>query len=97
MSTSVGGERREVHYRGQVQGVGFRFTARNIARRFQVTGFVMNLPDGTVKVVAEGTPDELDKFLAQVAREMKDYIQNVQVRALPATTEFQAFGIEHQA
>ena len=40
--------RCRVIYRGRVQGVGFRYTSASIARRFPVTGYVRNLPDGTV-------------------------------------------------
>ena len=36
---------KQVIFRGRVQGVGFRYTARRIAARYDVTGFVRNLPD----------------------------------------------------
>ena len=48
------GQRRETHYSGQVQGVGFRFQTLRIARAYEVAGFVRNLPDGRVELVAEG-------------------------------------------
>lgn len=54
--------RRQYYYRGRVQGVGFRATARDLARRFTVAGTVRNLDDGRVEVVAEGNPAELDAF-----------------------------------
>src|SRR2546426_1082957 len=57
-------QRRELHYRGHVQGVGFLYTVRDIARRYEVAGFVRNLPDGRVHLIAEGTADELDALLA---------------------------------
>ncbi len=46
--------RAHVYYSGQVQGVGFRFTCRQLASRHVVGGFVRNLPDGRVELVAEG-------------------------------------------
>jgi acylphosphatase len=49
-------------YAGHVQGVGFRYTVRHLAGGFQVSGFVRNLADGRVEVVAEGTPAELTGF-----------------------------------
>jgi acylphosphatase len=86
-------ERREVYYRGNVQGIGFRYTARWIAIGFAVTGFVQNLPDGRVLLVAEGTNAELDRFLASVAAEMGRYIDEARVSSGPATGEFGQFGI----
>src|SRR5207245_6186322 len=45
---------RHVYYSGQVQGVGFRYTAQQLAAGFAVSGFVRNLPNGDVELVAEG-------------------------------------------
>jgi len=53
-----------VLYAGHVQGVGFRYTARQVAQGFEVTGAVRNLPDGRVELVAEGERDELEAFRA---------------------------------
>ena len=52
--------------RGQVQGVGFRATTARIARKFEVEGFVQNLADGTVRLEAEGSDEELDQFLTAI-------------------------------
>jgi acylphosphatase len=51
-----------VLYSGSVQGVGFRFTARQVAAGFDVCGTVRNLADGRVELIAEGTPNELEAF-----------------------------------
>ena len=51
---------------GEVQGVGFRFTARALAKRFAVNGWVRNNRDGTVSIEAEGIPEELDRFFLAV-------------------------------
>lgn len=51
-----------VHYSGNVQGVGFRYTARDIATGFDVCGTVRNLADGRVELVAEGARQELEAF-----------------------------------
>lgn len=51
---------------GQVQGVGFRFTTRRLAQKFDVSGYVMNLPDGRVRMEAEGREAELDAFFNAV-------------------------------
>jgi acylphosphatase len=55
-----------VVYSGDVQGVGFRYTTRGLAHRLNVTGGVENLPDGTVRLVAEGPEDVLMRLLMQI-------------------------------
>jgi len=86
-------ESREVHYRGRVQGVGFRFTVRLIAANFAVCGFVKNLPDGRVQLVVEGESDELERFLKAISAEMGRYIRDRQERTGPATGRFSAFEV----
>lgn len=88
-------ERRDLLYSGRVQGVGFRYTTREIADRFAVAGYVQNLPDGRVRLVAEGETNELERFLAAVAAELERYIADVQSRAAEATGEFAGFGIKY--
>ena len=53
---------------GRVQGVGFRYTARSIAGRFAVSGYVRNLPDGSVELVAEGPEEEVLGFIEALRR-----------------------------
>ncbi|MDR3633051.1 MAG: acylphosphatase [Isosphaeraceae bacterium] len=72
----MGLERRCVYYSGRVQGVGFRFTARHLARGFDVAGYVRNLPDGRVELVAEGDAADVGSFFASVRREMGDKVRD---------------------
>jgi acylphosphatase len=65
---------KSVHYWGRVQGVGFRATVRHIAQQFDVTGYVRNLPDGQVEVVAAGEEAEIERFLAAIASRMAGHI-----------------------
>lgn len=60
---------RRVHViiRGQVQGVGYRYTARMIADEVGVSGWVRNRRDGTVEAELEGTSDQVDEMLAWMA------------------------------
>ena len=53
-------------FAGTVQGVGFRYFVRNIAKEMGVKGYVRNLPDGTVEVVAEGDEQTLREFLEAI-------------------------------
>jgi acylphosphatase len=68
-------QRVTVFYSGRVQGVGFRATVRYLARGYDVTGTVRNLPDGRVELVAEGAKAELAAFLEGIATsELSSYI-----------------------
>jgi len=93
MSDSAQFERREVHYEGRVQGVGFRYNARSIGQRFTVGGYVRNLPDGRVHLVAEGRVDQLDTFLAELAEAMGHFITDCQVSYSSANGKFSVFEI----
>lgn len=95
MAKSPKNELRELHYKGHVQGVFFRATARNIASGLAVTGYVMNLPDGRVKLVAEGAPAELDLLERSIAQEKADSIQDVQRDTRPATGHYDTFEIRY--
>jgi acylphosphatase len=89
-------ERRRVYYSGRVQGVGFRYTCQSLARRFELSGHVRNLPDGRVEVVAEGESNEIDAFLAAIQREMDGYIAKVTTQAEPPGLEtVTGFSIRH--
>jgi acylphosphatase len=70
-------QRVTVHYSGRVQGVGFRATVRNLARGYDVTGTVRNLPDGRVELIAEGEKAEVAAFLEGIATsDLSSYISN---------------------
>jgi acylphosphatase len=58
----------QVFYEGHVQGVGFRFTVRQIAKGFDLTGWVRNVPDGRVEVQVTGDEGEVRGFLDQIAQ-----------------------------
>lgn len=88
-------QRCQVFYSGHVQGVGFRYTTSRIAGEFEVTGFVRNLPDGRVELVAEGEPQELTAFLQEVAERMANNIRSTAVDRRAATGEFPSFVIRH--
>lgn len=87
--------RRRCLFQGRVQGVGFRYTVKNIAMQHDVVGFVRNLPDGSVELVVEGPSSEIDQVLNAVKSRMNDYIRKVDVSTLPATGEFEQFHIRH--
>lgn len=67
---------KQVFYEGHVQGVGFRWTVKHIAKGFDVTGWVRNLPDGRVELQASGDESELNAFLEAIAQsELRAHIR----------------------
>jgi acylphosphatase len=83
----------EIHFEGHVQGVGFRYAAFEVAREFDVAGYVQNLPDGRVRIEAEGTAQELEAFAAAVEEKMRHFIRKTQRSTHVRTAQFTGFGI----
>ena len=95
MSEASEGNRARVHvfFSGRVQGVGFRYTARALAHRHSVSGFVRNLADGRVELEAEGPREKVTVYLGELGREFRHYIQEQEARWLPATGSYQGFRV----
>ncbi|MGD1858568.1 MAG: acylphosphatase [Leptolyngbyaceae cyanobacterium] len=55
-------QRISIHVMGRVQGVGFRYHTQLEASRLGLTGYVRNLPNGSVEIIAEGTRQSLDQL-----------------------------------
>lgn len=91
--TSATPVRRRVLFHGRVQGVGFRYTTASIARRHPVVGFVRNLPDGSVELVAEAASPVLDQFLADIASEFAGYIRQQEVHEAARDEKFSEFAV----
>jgi acylphosphatase len=85
--------RRTSYFAGHVQGVGFRYTARDVAADFAVKGFVRNLPDGRVELVAEGESAEIDRFLGALSERMEGFIKQRTGHDGPATSQFSDFDV----
>ena len=85
--------RLHVFFSGTVQGVGFRYTACNIARRYKVTGFVRNSSDGRVELVAEGERLDVFNFVAEIEEELRGYIGRSEKAISEPTNEFASFKI----
>jgi len=86
-------QQRKVIFSGRVQGVGFRYTAVRTAERYDVTGHVRNCPDGTVEVIVEGEPKEIDAFLDDLAGRMRGYIRDRRQETAPASGRFASFDV----
>lgn len=87
--------RKRVHilYSGRVQGVGFRFTAESAAIESGIRGWVKNLGDGRVEIMAEAEEEALKDFLNKIRQSFSRYIQDEDLRWSEAADEFQDFQI----
>jgi len=70
-------ERRRVLFSGRVQGVGFRATCRWLAGGFDIVGYVRNLPDGRVELLAQGEAAEIDRYLGAISDELGGFIREI--------------------
>jgi acylphosphatase len=73
-----GMQRCHVLFSGRVQGVGFRWRAARCAAGVPVAGWVRNLPDGRVELVAEGARDDVEALLRAIRGQMGDLIEGEQ-------------------
>lgn len=88
-------QRRACYFSGRVQGVGFRYTVRNISLQYNVHGYVRNLPDGRVEVLCEGDSEQIDHFVEAISQRMQGFIKKLDSDVSPPTGEFDSFYIRH--
>jgi len=82
-----------VFFSGHVQGVGFRFTALQVAREFEVAGWVRNRADGRVELSVEGEAREVEAFVAALGERMHGYIRKTERLAGRRIPEHRVFAI----
>jgi acylphosphatase len=86
----------QVFFEGNVQGVGFRYTVRHLAKGFDVTGSVRNLRDGRVELLATGEEDEVRAFVEAIGQsELRAHIRKQLETPLPNPPAFRGFEIRH--
>ena len=74
---------KHIIFNGRVQGVGFRFTTHRMAERHGLTGFVRNLPDGTVEMLAQGPAKDIDACLANIREYFGSYLRDTHINNIP--------------
>ena len=95
-ATLIMKKRVHVFYAGRVQGVGFRITAEETAKSLGVIGWVKNLRDGRVELVAEAEESVLHRFLEEIRTgSMKNFITQIDLSWSTATATFDEFEIRY--
>ncbi|MEQ9823514.1 MAG: acylphosphatase [Puniceicoccaceae bacterium] len=84
---------KRVQFRGHVQGVGFRYQTLDVARGFDVAGFVRNEDDGSVTLEVEGELKEVHEFIDAVVDELRSYIRESDESSEHREPIFQGFRI----
>ena len=87
---------KRILFEGRVQGVGFRYTVKDLARGFNVCGWIKNLPDGSVELQVMGEADEVDDFIREIAVEspVARNIRNLVATPIPLLANCRGFRIE---
>ncbi len=89
--------RKRVRFSGRVQGVGFRVTTRDIARGFDVSGWVRNEPCGTVLLEAQGDEHQVRAFIDELASRMDHFITSTAQVCAPIMEGERGFAIQSDA
>lgn len=82
-----------VYFSGHVQGVGFRFATMQVAREFDVSGFVRNLADGRVQLDIEGKSADVDAFVAAVEDRMHGFLRKTERSSETRPPQYHGFSI----
>ena len=82
---------KHIIFKGSVQGVGFRYTSQRTANRHQLTGYVKNLPDGTVEMLAQGQPEDVEDCIKDIQNSFGGYIRQSQVNEVPPDPRYSGF------
>lgn len=86
---------KRIIFEGRVQGVGFRYTTKDLARGYDVLGTVRNLPDGTVELIVAGEVAELDEFLRDLTEDsaVAHHIKGVSREEIGPLPDLKGFSI----
>lgn len=86
--------RKRIIFTGRVQGVGFRWRARQAAGLYGCTGWCRNEWDGSVAMEIQGEEEAIDKVIQAINSGRYVWIQKMDVTALPLDPDERSFGTE---
>lgn len=82
-----------VHFTGRVQGVGFRYNVLQVAKEYDVSGFVKNLTDGRVLLEVEGARGDIADLVDAIAERMHGYVRQIERHSEKRQPSYQGFEI----
>ena len=83
MNVSTHKIRKVALFFGRVQGVGFRQTTVELAGAYKISGTVRNLPDGSVELVLEAAPEQIEKILHDIEKRFAGFITSITLQTQP--------------
>lgn len=86
---------KQIIFKGNVQGVGFRYTSQRTAKLYNLTGYVKNLPDGSVEMFAQGDLQDVDNCISDIQNSFRGYIRETQINDLPPNPRYTNFRITY--
>ncbi|MHC4524970.1 MAG: acylphosphatase [Planctomycetota bacterium] len=86
---------KHIIFKGRVQGVGFRYTTHRAASRYDLTGFVRNLPDGTVETLLQGTEPNIQACLDDLQDTFGGYFREINTTDQPVNPQYHDFRITY--
>ena len=84
---------KHIIFSGRVQGVGFRFTAHRMAGRHGLTGYVRNLPNGTVEMLAQGPAHDIDDCIRDIQDSLAGHVRETRAVDVPPDPTYTDFRI----
>ena len=86
--------RKHIIFYGSVQGVGFRWRAKNAADHYSCTGWVRNEWDGSVSMEIQGTEEAIESVILAIEKGTFVRIENMDMRDIPIVEDEYRFGTE---
>jgi acylphosphatase len=84
---------KHIIFKGRVQGVGFRYTTRNVASQFPVTGYVRNQADGSVEAVIQGQEQDIQTCIQKIQAQFGSYIRDIDISPIVFNPGLKGFEI----
>lgn len=86
---------KHIIFSGRVQGVGFRYTTQRAASRYELTGFVRNLSNGTVEALLQGTKANIQACLNEIKDNFGGFLRDMQTNDHPVNPQYHDFRITY--
>ena len=86
--------RKSIIFYGSVQGVGFRWRAKNAADHYSCTGWVRNEWDGSVSMEIQGTEEAIESVILAIEKGTFVRIENMDMKEIPIVEDEYKFGTE---